>query len=86
MKEIEEATANTWVSTGAIKPTSYGSENTYYVNEFGHEFYCKNYPDTEICTAILIMKNMLDITGGPDTCNGETQKALQQMQDFINAR
>tara|TARA_R110000796_G_C14508812_1_gene429662 strand:+ start:156 stop:533 length:378 start_codon:yes stop_codon:yes gene_type:complete len=42
--EIEVNTANTWLKSGAIGITSYGSENTYYENEFGKEFFCKNYP------------------------------------------
>jgi len=43
-KEIEPETAALWVSLGSITPTWYGEENTYYVNEFGHEFFSKNYP------------------------------------------
>jgi hypothetical protein len=43
-KEIEETTAKLWIKTGAIILTEEGSENSYYVNEFGHTFYCKNYP------------------------------------------
>lgn len=43
-KEIEEVTANLWLSQGTITITSTGSENTYYVDQFGLEFYCKNYP------------------------------------------
>lgn len=42
--ELEEKTANLWLSQGTITITSVGAENTYYVNEFGMEFYCKNYP------------------------------------------
>ena len=41
---IEEATAECWLATGAITVASYGSENTYYVDQFEQEFYCKNYP------------------------------------------
>ena len=40
--EIEISTANLWISTGAIKITDKGDENTYYENEFGHQFFCKN--------------------------------------------
>jgi len=43
-REIEIPTANLWLSTGAITITDIGEENTYYVNEFGHLFFCKNYP------------------------------------------
>ena len=42
---LEEFTANLWEAHGTIKPIWYGDENTYYVNEFGQEFYCKNYPN-----------------------------------------
>lgn len=42
--EIEENTAAAWIRSGAIRVTEYGSENTYYINEFDHQFYCKNYP------------------------------------------
>lgn len=41
---LEPKTADIWLSQGTIKPIWYGNENTYYVNEFGIEFYCKNYP------------------------------------------
>jgi hypothetical protein len=44
MRELEENTANAWLKSGAIRITDVGEENTYYVNEFDHEFYCKNYP------------------------------------------
>jgi hypothetical protein len=44
IKEIEEKTANFWLSIGTITVTSVGCENTYYVDQFGSEFYCKNYP------------------------------------------
>lgn len=43
-QELEIETAELWVETGAIQPTRYDDENTYYVNEFDMEFYCKNYP------------------------------------------
>jgi len=44
---IEPNTAELWLSTGTITPTWYGEENTYYINEFGIEFYCKNYPQEQ---------------------------------------
>ena len=46
-KELEEKVANNWLSTGAITITDMGDENTYYINEFGSEYYCKNYPTFE---------------------------------------
>jgi len=43
-KEIEVPTMEAWLGTGAITLTSTGSENLYFVDEFGHNFYCKCYP------------------------------------------
>ena len=42
--ELESVTARAWNNAGTIRVTEYGTENTYYVNEFNHLFYCKNYP------------------------------------------
>lgn len=42
--EIEEKTATIWLALGTITVTSTGSENTYYVDQFGNKFFCKNYP------------------------------------------
>jgi hypothetical protein len=42
---LESNTVELWLSQGTIKPISYGNENTYYIDEFGIEFYCKNYPN-----------------------------------------
>jgi len=42
--EIEIQTADLWLASSAIKVSQIGNENTYYINEFGHEFMCKNYP------------------------------------------
>lgn len=44
IKEIEEKTADLWLSVGTIKITETGQENTYYVDQFENQFYCKNYP------------------------------------------
>lgn len=46
-REIEIPTADLWLSTGAITITDIGEENTYYTNEFGHLFFCKNYPSRD---------------------------------------
>jgi hypothetical protein len=43
-KELEIQTAELWLASGAIKVSHIGNENTYYVNEFDHQFMCKNYP------------------------------------------
>lgn len=42
--EIEEKTANIWLALGTIWITETGQENTYYVDQFENQFYCKNYP------------------------------------------
>jgi len=42
---LEPNTVELWLSQGTIKTTWYGNENTYYVDEFEIEFYCKNYPN-----------------------------------------
>jgi hypothetical protein len=42
--EIEEKTADLWLSIGTIRITETGHENTYYVDQFDNQFFCKNYP------------------------------------------
>jgi hypothetical protein len=42
--EIEEKTASIWLSRGTIWVTDTGHENTYYIDQFGNQFFCKNYP------------------------------------------
>ena len=42
--ELEECTAALWLARGTIWVVSVGEENTYYCDEFGNQFYCKNYP------------------------------------------
>ena len=44
IKEIEEKTADIWLSLGTIWVTETGQENTYYLDQFDNQFYCKNYP------------------------------------------
>ena len=41
-REIEIETAKLWLASGAIRITETGEENTYYLNEFGYDFFCKN--------------------------------------------
>jgi hypothetical protein len=43
-RELEINTADLWLDQGTIWITETGCENTYYVDQFGTEFYCKNYP------------------------------------------
>ena len=43
-RELEENTANLWLEQGTIKIEDYGSENTYYIDQFDNRFFCKNYP------------------------------------------
>ena len=45
MREIEIQTAETWLKLGTIWLTDVGSENSYYADQFGNEFFCKNYPE-----------------------------------------
>jgi len=42
--EIEEKTADLWLELGTICVTETGQENTYYVDQFDNQFFCKNYP------------------------------------------
>jgi hypothetical protein len=42
--EIEEKTAEIWLALGAIWVTDTGQENTYYIDQFDNQFFCKNYP------------------------------------------
>ena len=49
-RELEIPTADLWLSTGAITTTETGEENTYYVNEFGYLFFCKNYPANDLAS------------------------------------
>lgn len=42
--ELEEKIADLWLSIGTITIDDIGQENTYYVDQFGNQFYCKNYP------------------------------------------
>ena len=46
--EIESITADTWLAQNTIQVIELGEENTYYTDEFGSEFYCKNYPELEV--------------------------------------
>jgi len=46
LNELEESTVASWLATGAIQLETTGNENSYYLNEFGTEFFCKNYPDS----------------------------------------
>jgi len=46
--EIEESTADLWLRQGVIRVTETGQENTYYVDQFGIRFFCKNYPQGEV--------------------------------------
>jgi hypothetical protein len=45
-KEIEAKTALAWLAAGAIKLTEEGEENSYFENEFGHRFFCKDLPES----------------------------------------
>jgi len=47
LTELEENTANLWLEQKTIRIESEGEENTYYSDEFGNRFYCKNYPTSQ---------------------------------------
>lgn len=44
IRELEEPAADSWLNAGAIHITETGQENTYYADQFGNQFFCKNYP------------------------------------------
>ena len=44
IKEIEIRTMEIWLKLGTIWETDRGSENLYFVDQFGNQFYCKCYP------------------------------------------
>ena len=44
IRYIEQTTVHLWLTIGTIKVSELGEENTYYVDQFGLEYYCKNYP------------------------------------------
>jgi len=47
IRYIEQNTVDLWLSLGTIKISELGEENTYYVDQFDNEFYCKNYPNNQ---------------------------------------
>lgn len=42
--EIGIPTMEAWLLNKVITLTDTGQENLYFIDEFGHEFYCKCYP------------------------------------------
>ena len=44
IRYIEQTTVDLWLTIGTITISELGEENTYYVDQFGLEYYCKNYP------------------------------------------
>lgn len=44
IRYIEQNTVDLWLTIGTITISELGEENTYYVDQFGLEYYCKNYP------------------------------------------
>lgn len=43
-RELEISETFAELAAGTIWLDSYGSENTYYRDDFGNRFFCKNYP------------------------------------------
>ena len=48
MKTLNIHTAINWLALDTVRVTSIGSENTYYIDQFGNGFFCKNYPDNDL--------------------------------------
>ena len=48
IRHIEQTTVDLWLTIGTIKISELGEENSYYVDQFDNEFYCKNYPIQEV--------------------------------------
>ena len=44
IRYIEQTTVDLWLTIGTFTINELGEENTYYVDQFGLEYYCKNYP------------------------------------------
>ena len=44
IRYIEQTTVDLWLTIGTITISELGEENTYYVDQFRLEYYCKNYP------------------------------------------
>jgi hypothetical protein len=47
-RELEINTADEWLAIGTIWITETGCENTYYTDQFGTQFFCKNYPCNDL--------------------------------------
>lgn len=43
--EIEQVTAETWLHLKTIWLVDTGEENSYYTDQFGISYFCKNYPE-----------------------------------------
>jgi hypothetical protein len=52
MKEISTKTMKEWSEKGTITITSVGSENVYFADSFGIEFFCKCYPQHKIVVSM----------------------------------
>jgi len=46
--ELEENEAQEKLDNGSIKIDCRGSENTYYLDDDGNRYFCKNYPQQEV--------------------------------------
>ena len=47
LRQISTKTAEAWLASGAIKLVETGEENSYYKDEWGYVFFCKNYPEEQ---------------------------------------
>ena len=48
LTELQIETAELWEAIGTITRTEHGEENTYYEDQFGNRFFCKNYPQEDL--------------------------------------
>ena len=78
-QHIEAHTMRLWLDLGSVTVTSVGDENTYAINEFGHEFYAKDVPDPIVC-------NQCGAIGKPyANCNGRCDAVFTHKIDAVRA-
>ena len=68
-QHIEAHTMRLWLDLGSVTVTSVGDENTYAINEFGHEFYAKDVPD-ELTTEAFELVRKHGFTEAQRLANG----------------
>ena len=81
MTEIETVTAQAWIDIGSIWVTETGEENSYYENEFGMTFYCKNYPTGQVGPATALERACRDLV----TTRNSGKDTYHQWKKMIDA-